>query len=114
MNAQVILNLLNKLRKSDKIKCLPSTLLLFCNKFNHSNLLNELRKSDKMRSLPSILLHFCNKLSKFNNTKARMLNYIYHMTLKLLLNLIFCHIYTTILQTPLRTVTKICKPLVVY
>ena len=39
------------------------------------NLLNELWKSDK--SL------FCNELNKFNNTGARMLDSIYHMTLKL-------------------------------
>ena len=37
------------------------------------NLLNELRKRDKMRGLPSIL-------SLFNNTRARMLDSIYHMT----------------------------------
>ena len=38
------------------------------------NLLNELGKRDKMRGLSS----------KFNNTKARMLDSIYHMTLRLL------------------------------
>ena len=32
------------------------------------NLLNELGKSDKIRGLPSILLIFCNELNKFNNT----------------------------------------------
>ena len=32
------------------------------------NLLNELRKSDKMRGLPSILSLFCNEYNKFNNT----------------------------------------------
>ena len=32
------------------------------------NLLNELRKSDKMRGLPSILLLFRNKFNKYNNT----------------------------------------------
>ena len=32
------------------------------------NLLNELRKSDKMRGLASILLLFSNKFNKFNNT----------------------------------------------
>ena len=31
------------------------------------NLLNELGKSDKMRGLPSILLLFGNKFNKFNN-----------------------------------------------
>ena len=46
------------------------------------NLLNELGKSDKMRGLPSILSFFCNKFNKFINTGARMLDYIYHMALK--------------------------------
>ena len=49
-----------------------------------SNLLNELRKSDKMRGLPSILSLFCNELNKFNNTGALMLDYFYQMTLRLL------------------------------
>ena len=44
------------------------------------NLLNELRKRDKMRGLPSILSLFRNELNKFNNTRARMLDSIYHMT----------------------------------
>ena len=46
-------------------------------------LLNELRKRDKMPGLPSILSLFRNKFNKFNNTGARLLNSIYHMTLKL-------------------------------
>ena len=44
------------------------------------NLLNELRKRDKMRGLPSILSIFRNEFNKFNNTRARMLDSIYHMT----------------------------------
>ena len=44
------------------------------------NLLNELGKSDKMRGLSSILCLFCNEFNKFNNTRARMLDSIYHMT----------------------------------
>ena len=44
------------------------------------NLLNELGKSDEMRGLPSILLLFHNEFNKFNNTGARMLDSIYHMT----------------------------------
>ena len=44
------------------------------------NLLNELRKRDKMRGLPSILSLFCNEFDKFNNTRARMIDSIYHMT----------------------------------
>ena len=38
------------------------------------NLLNEPRKTDKMRG---------NEFNKFNNTGVRMLDSIYHMTLKL-------------------------------
>ena len=43
------------------------------------NLLNELGKRDKMRGLPSILSLFRNELNKFNKTRARMLDSIYHM-----------------------------------
>ena len=43
------------------------------------NLLNELRKSDKMGGLPSILLLFRNELNKFNNPGAQMLYSIYHI-----------------------------------
>ena len=48
------------------------------------NLLNELGKRDKMRGLSSILSFFRNEFDKFNNTKARLLDAIYHMTLRLL------------------------------
>ena len=44
------------------------------------NLLNELGKIYKMRGLPSILSLFRNEFNKFNNTRARMLDSIYHMT----------------------------------
>ena len=44
------------------------------------NLLNELGKRDKMRGLPSILSLFRNEFNKFNNTRARKLDSIYHMT----------------------------------
>ena len=44
------------------------------------NLLIELGKRDKMRGLPSILSLFRNEFNKFNNTRARMLDSIYHMT----------------------------------
>ena len=44
------------------------------------NLLNELGKSDKIRGLLSILLLFRNEFNKFNDTGARMLDSIYHMT----------------------------------
>ena len=46
------------------------------------NLLNELGKRDKMLGLPNILSLFRNKFNKFNNTGARMLDYIYHMALR--------------------------------
>ena len=44
------------------------------------NLLNGLGKRDKMQGLLSFLTFFRNKLNKFNNTRARMLDSIYHMT----------------------------------
>ena len=46
-------------------------------------------KSDKMRGLQSTLLLFRNKFNEFNNTGPRMLDSIYHMTLKLIKNHIF-------------------------
>ena len=48
------------------------------------NLLNELGKRDKMRGLPSLLSLFRNEFNKFNNTRARMLDSTFHLTLKLL------------------------------
>ena len=48
------------------------------------NLLNKLRKRDKMRGLPSILSLFRNEFNKFIKTRARMLDSIYHMTLRIL------------------------------
>ena len=55
------------------------------------NLLNELGKRDKMRGLPSILSLFRNEFNKFNNTRARMLDSIHHMTpgIKLIKNRFF-------------------------
>ena len=68
------------------------------------NLLNELRKGDKMRGLPNILSLFRNKFLKFKNTGAGMLDSIYHMTIKFHLNHIFwyemlrfCDIYVMLL-----------------
>ena len=43
------------------------------------NLLNKLGKRDKMRGLPSISSLFRNEFNKFKNTGARMLDSIYHM-----------------------------------
>ena len=39
-------------------------------------------KNGKMQGLPSILSLFRNRFYKFNNTGARMLDYIYHMMVK--------------------------------
>ena len=47
------------------------------------NLLNELGKRDNMQGLPRILSLFHSEFNKINNTRARMLDSIYHMTLKL-------------------------------
>ena len=46
------------------------------------NLLHKLRKRDQLRGLLSILSLFRNEFNKFNNTRARMLDSIYHMTLR--------------------------------
>ena len=48
------------------------------------NLLNELGKRDKTRGLANILSLFCNEYNKFNNTRARMLDSIYHISLSIL------------------------------
>ena len=47
------------------------------------NLINKLRKRDKMQGLPIILSLFRNEFIKFNNTGALMFDFIYHMTLKM-------------------------------
>ena len=39
------------------------------------NLLNDLRRRDKMRGLPSNLFLFRMEFNKFNNTRARMLRF---------------------------------------
>ena len=41
------------------------------------NLLNKLGKTDQMHGLPSILSLFRNEFNKFNNTGARMLDYFF-------------------------------------
>ena len=48
------------------------------------NLLNELGKRDNVRGLPNFLCLFRNEFNKFNNTRARMLDSIIHMPLRLL------------------------------
>ena len=47
------------------------------------NLLNKLRKRDIMQGFRSIVSLFRKEFNKFNNTGARMLLSIYHLTLKL-------------------------------
>ena len=47
------------------------------------NLLKKLGKRDKMRGLARILSLFRNLFNKFNNAGALMLDSIYNMTLKL-------------------------------
>ena len=50
------------------------------------NVLNELRKRDKNARLVEYLSLFHNKFNKFNNTGAQMLDSFYHMTLQLIKN----------------------------
>ena len=58
MGARVLLNLLNKLGKRDKMRGLPSILSLFCNKFNINSIIQELIISYDIITLKS---HFCRK-----------------------------------------------------
>ena len=55
------------------------------------NLLLELRKRDKKRGLLSILSIFCNGFNNFNNTGARILDSIYHMTFRLSYNCVIMY-----------------------
>ena len=83
------------------------------------NLLNELGERDKMGGLPSILSLFRNEFNKLKNTRARILDSIYHMTNTLKSHFWrkkrynFVIMYATLLWTSKR-VPKIDKPLVVY
>ena len=59
------------------------------------NLLNKLRKRDKMRGLPSILSLFRNEFHKLNNTRGQMLDSIKitlksHFCSKNIINLSLC------------------------
>ena len=58
-----------------------------------------------MSGLPSILSLFRKEVIKFNNTGAQMLDFNYHMTLKLLKNRIFgvktsrfCHLLCNVIM----------------
>ena len=79
------------------------------------NLLNDLGKSDKMRGLPSILSLFRNKFNKFNNAWAQMLDSIYHMMLKFVeIGILVWKHLRDVVMSVIHNVTKFCKPLVVY
>ena len=53
------------------------------------NLLNKVRKRDKMQGLSSILSLFHSKFNKFNNTRAQMLDSFYY-DIKVTLKSHFC------------------------
>ena len=53
------------------------------------NLLNELRKNDKMRGLQSILSLFRNEFNNFNNTGAQMLDSVLSYDIKIILKSYF-------------------------
>ena len=53
------------------------------------NLLNKLRKRNKMQGLQRILSLLRTEFNKFSNTRAQMLDSIYYRTLKSLINCIF-------------------------
>ena len=74
-----------KLEKKSKVKINIEDLNIHAHAL--LNLLNKLGERDQMRGLSL----FCNKFNKFNtcNTGARMLDSIYHKTLKLLKTRIF-------------------------
>ena len=70
-------------------------------------LLNELGKEIKCEANRAFYLFFRNEMNKFSNTRARMLDSIYQMTLRLLGNLIsavkhynLVIMYATLLWTP--------------
>ena len=69
------------------------------------NLLNELRKNDKMLCLATILSLFRTSLINLIIQEARMLDSIYHMALTLLKNRIFgaktsrfCHLLRSVIK----------------
>ena len=53
------------------------------------NLLNKLRKRDKMLGLPSILSLSRNEFNKFNNTGAQMLKFYLSYDIKIILKSYF-------------------------
>ena len=61
------------------------------------NLLNGLEKREKYEAWWTFYLFFRKEFNKFKNASARMLDSIYHMTLRL--RYIFVIIYATVLWT---------------
>ena len=53
------------------------------------NILNKSRKSDKMQGLRSILSLFCNEFNKFNNTGAQILDSFLSYHIKIILKSFF-------------------------
>ena len=77
------------------------------------NLLNKLWKRDKMPGLSNILSLFRNDFIKFNNIRALLFAHIYHMTLMELSKHVsgvksprLCHIHTSLLVPLFHNVTK--------
>ena len=69
------------------------------------DLLNELRKSEQMQGLSTILSLFRCEFDKFNDKRARLLDYIYRMTSKSIKKHIFgmktsrlCHLLRNIIM----------------
>ena len=83
-----------------------------------SNLLNELRKRDKMRGLSSILSLFRNEFDKFNNYGSTDVRFFLSFDIKIVLKsycslqmLGVCHMRDV--QSVISSIfPKICKPLV--
>ena len=76
-------------------------------------LLNKVGKCDKMRGLPIILSFIHIEFNKFNNTGARILVFIYNVTFKITSKSYFWRktsrvalMYATLTWTLLRNVTK--------
>ena len=69
-----------------------------------------------MRGLPSILSLFCKEFDKFNNTRTRMLDSIYHNDIKITLKSHFCrkNVINLSLYTQSCYGRHNVKPLVVY
>ena len=63
------------------------------------NLLNQLRKRDKVRGLSSISSLFCKEFNKYNTIGARMLD-SYNMTLKVIFNIVLGDVISLPNTTP--------------